>query len=799
MVDKIIKVLLAEGDPELAELFRSMLADSEQAFFQVDQVAHLKSCLAALRQKKYDALLLDLFLPDSLGIDTVRSVRKQDSNIPIVVLKGQKKETPAKDLFKAGAQEFIAKAELNGTSLRRVIRYAIERRALELESEQPAAELGAHALKEAQRPPGAEDQWKEAFDAVPDPIAIVDKDFRIIKHNIALAKVTGSNSQDVTGRFCYEVMRCDNYMMANCPHEMLLQDRAEHIEEIHSPALGLDLLVSASPIYDEKGLLSAGVLVARDISMIKKAQRSIAESERLHRMFMDSLPDPTVVYNNEGKVVYSNAAFERVFGWSMDEVRDRKMDFVPPEALPKTLEKIEQMKRGIPLVDFETQRLNKSGEKLNVRINTAPLFDAEGKQTGNIVNLRDVSAIRRAEAAQRASEQRYRELVETMNEGLTMADPKGRIVYTNAAFCNMLGHPPGKLAGQLFEDLLVGDSREAFKKHWSKRHAGEEKKYEVVLKTKDGGFIFAIISPKIVRDNEGRMIGSFAIVTDITERKNLESQLIQAQKLEGIGQLAAGIAHEINTPTQYVLSNTGFLQNSFHDLMALLKAYRNFTESIKGKGLETEQTAGLDELIEELDFEFLADEIPHALEANREGLERIAKIVLSIKEFAHPGQEEKQPADLNKAIENTITVARNEWKYLAEVETNLDPALPLVPCVVGEINQVILNLIVNATHAIGEVQEEGQIGLIRISTANMGNFVEIKVSDNGPGIPEKIRSRIFDPFFTTKEPGKGTGQGLALAHRSIVTNHQGEISFDSREGGGTTFTIRLPMVEKGAE
>ncbi len=209
----------------------------------------------------------------------------------------------------------------------------------------------------------------------------------------------------------------------------------------------------------------------------------------------------------------------------------------------------------------------------------------------------------------------------------------------------------------------------------------------------------------------------------------------------------------------------------------------------------------MENLARELDYEFLAEEIPKALAANREGLERIAKIVLSIKEFAHPGQEDKKPADLNKAIENTITVARNEWKFVAEVETDLAPDLPPVPCVVGEINQVLLNLVVNAAQAISEMtgRESGEKGRIAITTKNKDGFAEISIADNGPGIPDKIRNRIFDPFFTTKEPGKGTGQGLALAHRSIVNNHHGEIAVDSREGQGTTFTIRLPLMEKGAE
>lgn len=798
---EVIKVLLTEDQVSFADLVRSMLSEPEQVSFEVDWAPDLKSGLALLVKNQYDILLQDLHLPDSTGLDTLLTVRKQNHDIPIVALTGLESETLEQEALKAGAQDFFKKTELSPKLLVRVIKYAIQRRSLELQLEKHAAELEARVQERTRQLQAAKDLWEKTFDAVPDRIAIIDKDFKIVKANIALAKVAGSKLEEIKGRFCHEIMHCDEFVVPHCPHELLLQDGAEHVEEIHSPSLGQDFLVSTSPLHDEDGQLIGSVHVARDITLLKEAQRSVAESERLHRMFMDNLPDPTVVYDNEGKVVFSNAAFESVFGWSLEELKDRKVDFVPPEDLPETIEGIKRMMRGEPLVNFETHRLTKDGRTLDILLNTAPLLGAANKQTGNIVNLRDITEVRQAEEAQKATEQKFQELVESMSEGLTMADPTGRIVYTNAKFCQMLGYPAGGIAGMLFEDLLDENSRENFTKQWEKRSAGEESKYEVVLNKKDGGSIFAIVSPKIIRNSEGKMTSSLAIMTDMTERKILEGQLVQAQKLEGIGQLAAGIAHEINTPTQYVSSNTGFLEEAFGDLAYLTNAQMELIAKLEAKGIELDEVARLKELAHELDYEFLADEIPKALSANKEGLARIAKIVLSIKEFAHPGQEEKQPADINKAIENTITVARNEWKYVADLETNLDPELQAVPCVVGEINQVILNLIVNAAHAIAEGSDgaKGGKGRIIITTRTKGDYAEVSIADNGPGIPDKIRNRIFDPFFTTKEPGKGTGQGLAIAHRSIVNNHDGEIGFQSSPGKGTTFTIRLPLMEKGAE
>jgi signal transduction histidine kinase len=195
------------------------------------------------------------------------------------------------------------------------------------------------------------------------------------------------------------------------------------------------------------------------------------------------------------------------------------------------------------------------------------------------------------------------------------------------------------------------------------------------------------------------------------------------------------------------------------------------------------------------DFEYLFEQIPVAIRETMEGVQRVRQIVRAMKEFSHPGSKEKTPANLNKAIDTTVTVARNEWKYVAEMVLDLDPGLPPVPCFIGEFNQAILNLVVNAAHAIGDLVREqpGTMGKITIRTRREGDYAEVRVSDTGPGIPERHRSRIFEPFFTTKELGKGTGQGLALIYGNIVKKHGGTVTFDTEVGKGTTFIIRLPI------
>jgi C4-dicarboxylate-specific signal transduction histidine kinase len=289
---------------------------------------------------------------------------------------------------------------------------------------------------------------------------------------------------------------------------------------------------------------------------------------------------------------------------------------------------------------------------------------------------------------------------------------------------------------------------------------------------------------------------------DIAERERAERErdamavrLMQAQKLEAVGQLAAGIAHEINTPIQFVNDSVYFVRDATRDLARIVEEQRRLTQGVLHGTATAADATHVVELEQETDLDYLIENVPDALDRAIEGLGRVATIVQSMKEFSHPGGKQKEPADLNRAIRSTVTVARNEWKYVAEVETDLDPTLPMIPCMLGDLNQTILNLVVNAAHAIAEIgtDDGDHRGTIRISTAHDDAWAIVRVADTGCGIPADIRERIFEPFFTTKEVGKGTGQGLSLAHNVVVREHGGSIDIESEVGSGTTFTIRLPL------
>jgi PAS domain S-box-containing protein len=306
------------------------------------------------------------------------------------------------------------------------------------------------------------------------------------------------------------------------------------------------------------------------------------------------------------------------------------------------------------------------------------------------------------------------------------------------------------------------------------------------------------VSSVITEEPTGRYLQ--AMLVDITEykraqhdRQQMEHELQLSQKLEAVGQLAAGIAHEINTPIQFVGDTFAFLRSAFADLLALSAVQVELRQAIEGQTVSPELLARVHQAEDDADLEYLNERVPAGIERGVDGVSRVAAIVRAMRDYAHPPTLEKYPVDVASAVSDALIVAMNAYKYVAEVETDID-VLPNVMCNGGEISQVFLNLIVNAAHAIeGVVGDSGQLGRITVSAERDGDHVLISIADTGGGIPAEVAARVFDPFFTTKEIGRGTGQGLALARTMVVERHGGTLTFDTEPGTGTTFHVRLPI------
>jgi PAS domain S-box-containing protein len=530
------------------------------------------------------------------------------------------------------------------------------------------------------------------------------------------------------------------------------------------------------------------------------AQQTVLDNERqMLRALSDNIPDFMYVKDTESKFVVANLHLARAVGVETPEEVIGKTDFdFYPQELANAFYEDEQdvMRSGQPLCNREERRIDGAGNETHILTTRVPLRNSLGEVDGIAGIGRDIGGRKKMEDALREAERKYRGIFDEAIVGIFQSTPDGRFLSVNPAMARIYGYdsPQEMIASvtDISRQFYVEPKRrEEFMLLMDR--LGGVKNFEYEAFRKDGSKIWIVMSVRAIQQN-GAVVRYEGMAEDTTERKLLQNQLFQAQKLESIGQLAAGIAHEINTPTQYIGDNVRFLKDGFRDLKSLLANYERLLVAAKGDTLSCEIVQETAAAVESADTTYLLEEIPKAIEQTIEGVTRVSALVSAMKEFSHPGTKEKIPLDLNHAIKSTITVARNEWKYVADVETELDPSLPPISCQPGEFNQVILNLIVNAAHAIADAVRKGgsEKGKIKVQTRDCLEWVEIRIQDTGSGIPEKVRARIFDPFFTTKEIGKGTGQGLAIAHSVVVDKQGGTIHFETEEGKGTTFIIRLP-------
>ncbi len=388
---------------------------------------------------------------------------------------------------------------------------------------------------------------------------------------------------------------------------------------------------------------------------------------------------------------------------------------------------------------------------------------------------------------------RLEDVFSSMGEMLVVCHLDGTIGAVNNSVCTLLGYTQVELVGApldvLFDSLSVEDLRA------QARQKGNADR-DVFMRRKDGREVVVSLSAYPLKAEGDDFAGIICVALDMSDKRHLEAELRQAQKLEAVGRLASGIAHEINTPVQFVNDSLHFIAKASSELVAIVERYRAIRDKDPSAVLGALQEAAREE--DQADYAYIQKRLPRAVERSIEGLARVSSIVRSIKEFAHPDQKTQTATDLNAAIQTTLTIARNEYKYVADVETEF-AALPLVTCYSGELNQVVLNIVVNAAHAIEDkVKGTDARGRITVRTGIDGDDAVVSIGDTGGGIPDRIRDKIFDPFFTTKEVGRGTGQGLAIA-RSVIEKHGGVMSFETHPGEGTTFFLRIPLHGKSVE
>jgi PAS domain S-box-containing protein len=394
-----------------------------------------------------------------------------------------------------------------------------------------------------------------------------------------------------------------------------------------------------------------------------------------------------------------------------------------------------------------------------------------------------------------AERDKFESVFQSAPSGMSILHPEGHILDINTAAEGILNIHRKELIGQHLCDFVEDEEEIRAKKIFESLVTGKiaSSQTQLKLRRKNSDSILAEMNCTAVMDDASKTKFIVAVIDDVTEKSHMELELRHSQKLESVGRLAAGIAHEINTPIQFVGDNVSFLSSAFQGLLALCKAYQDLLKMAANSPLSDAGVAQ-QKCVEELaDLDYIRETVPTAIAATIDGVGRVAKIVQSMKAFAHPDRGERSMSDINMALRNTLTVATNELKYVAVVETEFGD-IPAVSCFLSDLNQVFLNLLVNAAHAIADVVEKtDKRGVIRVRTFQEKSDVVVAISDTGTGIPEAVCGKIFDPFFTTKGVGKGTGQGLALARSVVVEQHGGTLTFETEMGKGTTFFIRIPL------
>ncbi len=622
MDNKPTTILLVEDSPDDAFLLKEMLLEIPAFRFYLIHVERLSEGIDQVKDSDFDVVLLDLSLSDSSGMDTFTRMQQVAPNIPIIMITGMDNEELALEMVNAGAQDYLIKGESDGKLLVKSIRYAIERKRTQ--------DQIVHAKEE----------WEQTFDAVPDLIAIIDPQHRILRANKAMAAQIGCSPDQCVGITCYEAVHNLDSPPDYCPHSKLLLDGNEHNTEIFEKRLGGNFYITASPILDKDGKLRASVHVAHNITVRKQMEDELRYSEERFRVLYNKSPDMFVsVSPDDGSILQCNNTV-----------------------------------------------LNKTGY-LKEEIVGTPIF-------------------------------------------------------------------------KMYHDDCMDSVKEAFQQFIK---TGEVRDKELILQIKDGSKIPVSLNAKAVRDVTGKILHSISSWRDITERKQAEAEkkklevhLRQQQKLESIGTLAGGIAHEINNPINGIL---------------------NYAQLI------------IDKLEEDGSIKRFASEIVHETE-------RVTVIVKNLLTFARHEKEAHSPALVSDIINNTLSLLQTIIRHdNITLEVDVPDDLPMIKCRSQQIQQVVMNLLTNARDALNEKYpkyDESKIMIVKARSLEKDTqkWIRLTVEDHGNGIPEEIKERIFDPFFTTKDKSKGTGLGLSISH-GIIEDHLGEMHVESKPGEYTRFHVDL--------
>ncbi|OEU67204.1 MAG: hypothetical protein BA863_05815 [Desulfovibrio sp. S3730MH75] len=631
-------------------------------------------------------------------------------------------------------------------------------------------------------------QYQNLFKNAPLAMVHFDPKGEIIDCNDIFVDLMGASRENLIG---FNTAEYSNAQMRSTLIKALNGEKSTY-EDLYTSVTGGKTIFLRAIFNPIKNLNSQTEVIAtvEDISERKKIESELLKSEERFREITNAAPIGIIIADFDDNLIFANKRVSELTGIKTNSANTKNwIDLLHPE--DRIVVQKEWPEKHFPIKKPLEVRLITDSSDLWTIAHSVNLEHKIDNKPCYVVTFTDISVLKESEEQQK----RLIAAIEQSVESIIITDTSGIITYVNPAFEKISGYTKFEAVGQNPNILKSGEQADEFYTDlWNTISQGNIWSGKFVNKTKEGKAYTqeATICP--VRNENGQIINYVGVARDISEQLIVEAQLRQAQKLESIGELAAGIAHEINTPTQYVSSNMKFLEDSFEDLIAMVTSCDTAFKMLDEGKPNSEVLEYKNDNFNADDFEFLTEDVPKAIEESVEGLKRISKIVQSIKQLAHPGETHKGFFDLNSIVEDAVTVSSNEWKYVAEIDLQLEESLPQIQCMKGEMGQVLLNLIINSAHAI-EAKGSNEKGTISIMTKHNESHALLEIEDTGSGMSSEVIERAFDPFFTTKEVGKGTGQGLAIAHNVIVNIHKGQISVESKEGVGTKFVIQLPFTE----
>jgi len=631
------------------------------------------------------------------------------------------------------------------------------------------------------------------IEIIPQNVYVKDLNSKFLKVNNATVKKNGfSSSDEMIGKGDSDLFaKCDSENFSNDEDEIIKSGNPmlykEHKEE-HKNGKITWAVSSKFPLYNSDDRIIGTFGITEDLTERKKREDELIYNQLKFRQLVNNSTLGIIRFDTDGELIMANPAMQLMLGYNSESDVISLSNHKLYHSMEMKNKFIDILKKEEQIHSFEDKLLKKDGTLIDVNSSAWTIKDKKNNIVYYEAIIEDITEQNQILKILHEAEFKYRMLIDKLNEAVYLLIGRKFEIF-NKKFLELMEITEEELNSDDFNmmDFISDESKKVILDREVKTANGEDVSptYEMRLITKNGNEKQVEVSVSYLEFNG--QIATQGVVRDLTEKRKTETQIRHLQKMEAIGTLAAGIAHEINTPSQFVNDNLSFLKEAQNDFEALNDSLMKIKS---GEGTLDE----LKQILNEIDIEYLQEEMPIAINQSIEGVARIASIVGAMRDFSHSGPKERVSADIHKLIENSITISRNAWKYIAKIKKEFTEDLAPIVCQSSDLGQVFVNMIVNASHALEDRYKDLETieGEIKITTANKENAIEITISDNGSGIPEKVSKRIFDPFFTTKEVGKGTGQGLAIAYDIIVDKHNGSITVESEENVGTKFIIQLP-------